>query len=115
MSHARSGLPPLNLEPFDPTPLYAAARSPRRDKHQPTHKENASPPGHRGRRHGPGRARRRRRGLPELSQAEQAGAAVSACTGRPIDGIPSDTAGFPGTAASCNAAHASPPGVRRTA
>ncbi len=38
MSHARSGLPPLNLEPFDPTPLYAAARSPRRDK-QPPHKE----------------------------------------------------------------------------
>ena len=38
MSHARSGLPPLNLEPFDPTPLYAAARSPRRDKHQPDHK-----------------------------------------------------------------------------
>ena len=35
MSHARSGLPPLNLEPFDPTPLYAAARSPRREKHQP--------------------------------------------------------------------------------
>lgn len=39
MSHARSGLPPLNLEPFDPAPLYAAARSPRRDKHQPHHKE----------------------------------------------------------------------------
>jgi len=37
MSHARSGLPPLNLEPFDPTPLYAAARSPRREKHQPVH------------------------------------------------------------------------------
>jgi hypothetical protein len=35
VSHARSGLPPLNLEPFDPTPLYAAARSPRREKHQP--------------------------------------------------------------------------------
>ena len=43
MSHARSGLPPLNLEPFDPTPLYAAARSPRRDKHQPNHKEKRSP------------------------------------------------------------------------
>ena len=43
MSHARSGLPPLNLEPFDPTPLYAAARSPRRDKHQPTHKEKRGP------------------------------------------------------------------------
>ena len=39
MSHARSGLPPLNLEPFDPSPLYAAARSPRRDKHQPHYKE----------------------------------------------------------------------------
>ena len=49
MSHARSGLPPLNLEPFDPTPLYAAARSPRRDKHQPDHKENRAPPVHRGR------------------------------------------------------------------
>ena len=43
MSHARSGLPPLNLEPFDPTPLYAAARSPRRDKHQPDHKEKRGP------------------------------------------------------------------------
>ena len=43
MSHARSGLPPLNLEPFDPTPLYAAARSPRRDKHQPNHKEKRGP------------------------------------------------------------------------
>ena len=43
MSHARSGLPPLNLEPFDPTPLYAAANSPRRDKHQPNYKEKRSP------------------------------------------------------------------------
>ncbi|HYN65819.1 MAG TPA: hypothetical protein VES93_02950 [Ornithinibacter sp.] len=43
MSHARSGLPPLNLEPFDPTPLYAAANSPRRDKHQPNHKEKRNP------------------------------------------------------------------------
>jgi hypothetical protein len=43
VSHARSGLPPLNLEPFDPTPLYAAARSPRRDKHQPNHKEKRNP------------------------------------------------------------------------
>ena len=43
MSHARSGLPPLNLEPFDPSPLYAAARSPRRDKHQPNHKEKRNP------------------------------------------------------------------------
>ena len=43
MSHARSGLPPLNLEPFDPTPLYAAAASPRRDKHQPGFKEKRRP------------------------------------------------------------------------
>jgi hypothetical protein len=42
VSHARSGLPPLNLEPFDPSPLYAAASSPRRDKHQPQHKEKRS-------------------------------------------------------------------------
>ena len=48
MSHARSGLPPLNLEPFDPTPLYAAARSPRREKHQPDPRAQA-PPGHHGR------------------------------------------------------------------
>lgn len=27
MAHNTSGLPPLNLEPFDPTPLYDAARS----------------------------------------------------------------------------------------
>ena len=39
MSHARSGLPPLNLEPFDPSPLYAAASSPRRDKNQPEPKQ----------------------------------------------------------------------------
>jgi hypothetical protein len=43
VSHARSGLPPLNLEPFDPTPLYAAARSPRRDKHQPDYKAKRGP------------------------------------------------------------------------
>ncbi|HZB66423.1 MAG TPA: hypothetical protein VE503_03300 [Ornithinibacter sp.] len=29
MPHNTSGLPPLNLEPFDPTTLYAAASSPR--------------------------------------------------------------------------------------
>lgn len=29
MAHNTSGLPPLNLEPFDPSDLYAAARSPR--------------------------------------------------------------------------------------
>ena len=28
MAHNTSGLPPLNLEPFDPSELYAAARSP---------------------------------------------------------------------------------------
>jgi hypothetical protein len=28
VAHNTSGLPPLNLEPFDPTALYAAARSP---------------------------------------------------------------------------------------
>ena len=28
MAHNTSGLPPLNLEPFDPSALYAAARSP---------------------------------------------------------------------------------------
>ena len=43
MSHARSGLPPLNLEPFDPTPLYAAAQSPRRDKYQPNPRESRRP------------------------------------------------------------------------
>ena len=43
MSHARSGLPPLNLEPFDPAPLYAAARSPRREKHQPNHRQPRGP------------------------------------------------------------------------
>lgn len=35
MPHYTTGLPKLDLEPFDPTPLYAAARSPRRDKDQP--------------------------------------------------------------------------------
>lgn len=43
MSHARSGLPPLNLTPFDPTPLYAAANSPRRDKPQPRHRAKRNP------------------------------------------------------------------------
>jgi hypothetical protein len=27
LAHNTSGLPPLNLEPFDPSDLYAAARS----------------------------------------------------------------------------------------
>ena len=27
MAHNTSGLPPLNLDPFDPSDLYAAARS----------------------------------------------------------------------------------------
>ncbi len=31
LPHNTSGLPPLNLEPFDPTTLYAAASSPRPD------------------------------------------------------------------------------------
>lgn len=43
MSHARSGLPPLNLEPFDPAPLYAAARSPRREKHHPNYRQPRGP------------------------------------------------------------------------
>ena len=32
MAHNTSGLPPLDLEPFDPSALYAAARSPERQK-----------------------------------------------------------------------------------
>ena len=43
MSHARSGLPPLNLEPFDATPLWAAARSPRPDQRQPRHRGGRHP------------------------------------------------------------------------
>ncbi len=43
MSHARSGLPPLNLEPFDATPLYAAARSPHREKLQHHHRAPRRP------------------------------------------------------------------------
>jgi hypothetical protein len=30
LAHNTSGLPPLDIEPFDPSPLYAAARSPER-------------------------------------------------------------------------------------
>lgn len=30
MSHSFSGLPPLDLEPFDPTPLWDATNNPRR-------------------------------------------------------------------------------------
>ena len=30
MAHNTSGLPPLDIEPFDPAPLYAAANSPER-------------------------------------------------------------------------------------
>lgn len=30
MAHNTSGLPPLDIEPFDPSPLYAAASSPDR-------------------------------------------------------------------------------------
>ena len=44
MPHYTTGLPAnLELEPFDPTPLYAAARSPRRDKDQPGYKPNRRP------------------------------------------------------------------------
>lgn len=32
MAHYHSGLPPLDLEPFDPTPLWAATNSPAREK-----------------------------------------------------------------------------------
>ncbi|GAA4403865.1 hypothetical protein GCM10023168_15760 [Fodinibacter luteus] len=32
MAHNTSGLPKLDLEPFDPSALYAAARSPEREK-----------------------------------------------------------------------------------
>ena len=32
MAHYHSGLPPLDLEPFDPTPLWAATNSPQREK-----------------------------------------------------------------------------------
>ena len=38
MPHYTTGLPKLDLEPFDPSPLYAAARSPRRDSYQPGYK-----------------------------------------------------------------------------
>lgn len=31
MAHYHSGLPPLDLEPFDPTPLWAATNSTRAD------------------------------------------------------------------------------------
>ena len=30
MAHNTSGLPPLDIEPLDPSPLYAAASSPER-------------------------------------------------------------------------------------
>jgi hypothetical protein len=30
LAHNTSGLPPLDIEPFDPSPLYAAASSPER-------------------------------------------------------------------------------------
>jgi len=30
LAHNTSGLPPLDIEPFDPAPLYAAASSPER-------------------------------------------------------------------------------------
>lgn len=43
MPHYTTGLPKLDLEPFDPAPLYAAARSPRRDKDQPGFKPSRRP------------------------------------------------------------------------
>ena len=43
MPHYTTGLPKLDLEPFDPAPLYAAARSPRRDKDQPNYKPSRRP------------------------------------------------------------------------
>ena len=43
MPHYTTGLPKLDLEPFDPTPLYAAARSPRRDKDQPGFRRSHRP------------------------------------------------------------------------
>ena len=44
MPHYTTGLPKLDLEPFDPTPLYAAARSPRRDKDQPGYRRSSRRP-----------------------------------------------------------------------
>jgi len=35
MAHNTTGLPKLDLEPFDATPLYAAARTPRSDGDEP--------------------------------------------------------------------------------
>lgn len=32
MAHYHSGLPPMDLEPFDPTPLWEATNSSRNDK-----------------------------------------------------------------------------------
>lgn len=43
MPHYTTGLPKLDLEPFDPAPLYAAARSPRRDKDQPHYRPSRRP------------------------------------------------------------------------
>ena len=43
MPHYTTGLPKLDLEPFDPSPLYAAARSPRRDKDQPGYRPSRRP------------------------------------------------------------------------
>lgn len=43
MPHYTTGLPKLDLEPFDATPLYVAARSPRRDKDQPRFKPSRRP------------------------------------------------------------------------
>ena len=43
MAHYTTGLPKLDLEPFDASPLYAAARSPRRDKDQPHDRPSRRP------------------------------------------------------------------------
>jgi hypothetical protein len=43
MAHYTTGLPKLDLEPFDPTPLYAAARAPRRDEDEPGRQRSRGP------------------------------------------------------------------------
>lgn len=43
MSHNTSGLPKLDLEPFDPSPLYAAAGSQRRNRDQPHYTPSRRP------------------------------------------------------------------------
>jgi hypothetical protein len=43
MSHYTSGLPKLDLEPFDPSPLYEAARSARLDSSHPAYARRRRP------------------------------------------------------------------------